>query len=195
MNEQRSPEWYKARCGVPTGSRFSEIVTTKGEPSKSRTKYMYQLAAEIISGEPEPSYQSYDMLRGTEIEPEARAVYEMENEVEGIVPGFQLHPSGYYGGSADLLIGDDGMTEIKCPKAATHIEYLKTGKLPTTYFQQVHGYLLIYGRQWCDFFSYYPGLKPFQVRVYPDTEFQKKLHYELVKFCEELKQLIEKVRG
>lgn len=192
--EQRTDEWHNARCGVPTGSRFSEIVTTKGEPSKSRTKYMYQLAAEIISGEVEPSYQSFDMIRGIELEPEARAVYEMENEVEVVVPGFQLHPSGCYGGSADGIVGADGMTEIKCPKAATHIEYLETGKLPIAYFQQVHGYLLIYGRQWCDFFSYYPGLKPFQIRVYPDIEFQKKLHYELVKFVGELKALVEKVR-
>ena len=192
---QRSDEWHKARCGVPTGSKFSEIVTTKGEPSKSAIKYMYKLAAEIISGEVEPSFQSYDMIRGTELEPEARAVYEMENETEVIVPGFQLHLSGLYGGSADGLIGDDGMIEMKCPKASTHIEYLEKSKFPTDYFQQVHGYMMIYGRQWCDFFSYYPGLKPFQIRVYPDVEFQKKLHYELVRFNEELQALIEKVRS
>jgi hypothetical protein len=192
--EQRTEEWYESRLGIPTGSCFDRIVTMKGEPSKQAEKYMYQLAGELLSGERENCYQSADMLRGTELESEARLVYEMENEVEVVVPGFQLASCGLYGGSADGLVGSDGMIEIKCPKASTHIEYLESGKLPSTYFQQVHGYMLIYSRQWCDFFSYFPGIKPFQVRVYPDTKFQEKLHGELVKFCEALKKLVDKVR-
>ena len=191
---QRTDEWFKARLTYPTASCFDRIVTTKGIQSKQRVGYMYQLAGEIITGEREQGYQSADMLRGTELEPQARLVYEMENEVEVEQVGFRLHESGLYGGSCDGLIGDTGMIEIKCPKATTHIDYLENGKMPTTYFQQVQGYLLIYGREWCDFFSYFPGMKCFQIRVYPDLEFHQQLHDELVIFCKELQALVDKVR-
>jgi len=192
--EQRTDDWFQARLTYPTCSCFDRIVTTKGEPSKQRVGYMYQLAGEIITGEREQGYQSADMLRGVELEPEARLVYAMENDVEVEQVGFILHESGLYGGSCDGLVNSDGIIEIKCPKATTHIEYLEKGKMPTTYFQQVQGYLLVYGREWCDFFSYYPKMKHFQIRVYPNVEFQEKLHSEIVAFCEELKGLVEKVR-
>jgi len=192
--KQQTKEWFAARLTYPTASCFDRIVTGKGEPSKQRTGYMYQLAGEIITGEREAGYQSADMLRGIEMEPEARLVYEMETETEIEQVGFKLHESGLYGGSCDGLIDDDGMVEIKCPKATTHIDYLEKNKLPTTYFQQVQGYLLIYGRKWCDFWSYFPGMKPLCVRVYPDAEFHEKLHKELVLFCEELQELVGKVK-
>jgi len=49
--EQNTPEWYEARLGIPTASGFDRIITTKGEVSKSREKYLYELAGEIVTGE------------------------------------------------------------------------------------------------------------------------------------------------
>jgi len=48
--EQGTEEWSKARLGIPTASCFDKLVTTKGEPSKQAQKYMWQLAAEKITG-------------------------------------------------------------------------------------------------------------------------------------------------
>jgi hypothetical protein len=193
--QQLSKEWFAARCGIPSGSQFKKIVTTEGKPSAQRFGYMYQLAEERIFLCRKETYQSQDMLNGTETEPLARSIYEMDNEVEVSLTGFQLHPCGLYGSSPDGLIGDDGLLEIKCPIASTHIGYLAKGKVPSEYFQQVQGHILCSGREWCDFYSYHSGLPELQVRAYPDEVFQKKLHDELIRFCAELDELVEKIRG
>src|SRR3989304_4479063 len=47
-----------------------------------------------------------------------------------------------------------GIVEAKCPKAATHYEYLTTREIPGDYrWQCVHN-LWVSGAQWCDFISY-----------------------------------------
>lgn len=192
---QRSDEWFNIRLGVPTGSNFGKILTRTGKRSDQRWAYMYQLAAETIFQEREETYKSEAMEDGTKLEPEARAVYEMENETEVTVPGFQFHSSGLYGCSTDGIVGkNEGPLEIKCPKRTTHIATLDKNEMPTKHIPQVQGHILVYDFQWCDFVSYYPGLKYFQIRVYRDNAFCEKLHNELVKFSEELKQLIDKIK-
>ena len=96
--------------------------------------------------------------------------------------------------SPDGLVGEDGGLEIKCPLIHTHVEYLLDGKLPTKYVQQVQGSMLISGRKWWDFMSYYPGLKPLVVRVERDEKFIAKLKDELNKFCFELKAIVQKLK-
>ena len=44
--DQGTPEWFAARVGIPTASRFSDILA-KGE-GKTRGRYLRDLAAEII---------------------------------------------------------------------------------------------------------------------------------------------------
>ena len=74
---QGSDEWYQARCGIPTSSNFDKIITTKGEKSKQREKFLYRLVGERLLGKPGEEYQSEFMQRGKEIEAEAKAVYEV----------------------------------------------------------------------------------------------------------------------
>lgn len=189
--EQQTAEWYSAKLGIPSASNFDKIVTSKGEPSKSRTKYLYQLAAERITGAGEESFKSKYMDRGTETEAEARSFYEFYS-------GETIHRVGMcfqdskrlFSCSPDGLVGRNGGVEIKCPSSAVHIEYLLGEKLPTTYFEQVQGSLKITGRKWWDFISYYPGLKPLIVRVLPDAEFIKKLDSELKTFCIDLEKVV-----
>ena len=193
--EQCSPEWFAARLGRPSASQFDKIITTKGERSKQRTKYMYQLAGERISGAREESYTNAAMQRGTEMEPEARALYELlhDSQVDQVGMCYK-DEARLFSCSPDGLIGTNGGLEIKCPSMAVHIEYLIGGKLPTDYYQQVHGSLLITGREWWDFCSYYPGIKPLIVRVYPDEKFLASLESELICFCEELSEVVEKIK-
>jgi hypothetical protein len=47
-----------------------------------------------------------------------------------------------------------GIVEIKCPKSATHLGYLKAGKLPADYLAQVTHNLWVSGSAWCDFVSF-----------------------------------------
>jgi putative phage-type endonuclease len=192
---QGSPEWHLARCGVPTASSFDLIITTKGEPSKQRLKYLYKLAGEQITGIAEETYQNGAMLRGKELEAEARKLYEFMSGETVQEVGFCVVDGDYaYGASPDGLVGEDGNLEIKCPSLSVHVGYLLDNKLPTDYFQQTQGQLLVTGRKFCDFISYYPGMKPLLIRVKPDKDFHKVLKTELEKFCVELKQVVEKIR-
>jgi len=52
------------------------------------------------------------MLRGKELEAEARDFYALANDVEVKQVGFCL--SDGYGASPDGLVGEDGLLEIKC---------------------------------------------------------------------------------
>lgn len=192
---QGTPEWMAARLGKPTASNFDKIVTMDGKPSKQRQKYMYQLAAERLTGIREESYQSAAMQRGVEMEEEAKSIYEIltDNTVE---PVGLCHKDErmLYGASPDGLIGKDGALEIKCPSSAVHVSYLLNGELPSEYFHQVQGQLFITGRKWADFFSYYPGIAPLLVRVEPDAKFAAALEKELEAFVQELETITEKLR-
>lgn len=188
---QGSPEWHLARCGIPTASNFDKIVTTKGERSKQAEKYLYQLAGERIIGKAEETYQNGNMQRGTEMEVEARQLYELMTGKTVLQVGLCVEDG--YGASPDGMIDEDGLLEIKSPLLSTHVSYLLDNKLPSEYYQQTQGQLLITGRKWLDFMSYYPAMKPFIIRVTPDKEFQEALKKELKAFCKELDETVKKL--
>lgn len=193
---QGSAEWHKFRIGIPTASNFDKIITTKGEPSKQAQKYMYQLAGERVSGIREEAYQNGNMERGIQMEKEAIEFYELVTgtKVEACGIGF-CDEMKLFAASPDGLVGEDGCIEIKCPIMSTHVGYLLENKLPMDYFQQVQGQLLVTGRKWVDFISYYPALKPLIVRVERNHVFIESLRSELQKFCSELDKVAEQIKN
>lgn len=192
--EQNSAEWFAVKAGVPSASNFSKIVNMDGKPSKQRTKYLYRLAGERISGISGELYQSAAMKRGQEMEAEARSLYEIITGEDVRQVGFILNEKPICGCSPDVLVGDNGLVEIKCPMIETHVGYLLENKLPSDYFQQVHGQMLISQRMWCDFMSYYPGIKPFIIRIEQDVKFLTLLYAELKLFCEELETVVKQIQ-
>lgn len=192
--EQGSIEWLSARCGIPSASNFDQVLTSKGEPSKSSTKYAYKLAAERVSGIKEEVFQSAAMARGCEVEQEAVDFYELTQGVSVQAIGFCLHPSKRFGCSPDRLVGEEGLLEIKCPLSHTQVEYLLDNKLPTEYIAQVQGQLLVTGRKWCDFLSYFPGLRPLIIRVERDETYIAKLEAALITLCKEIDIIADKIR-
>lgn len=168
--EQGSEEWFNLRHGRITGSKFSDLMAGK------ETAAYRNLIAEIASSnfdieDDSDKYVSEDMERGTLLEPEAREFYSKLRGVEVQQIGFILPDNDYkdwIGVSPDGLVGDNGLIEIKCPKISTHLSYISKGVLPNTYKYQVYGLLWVTGLEWLDFISYYPGLKPFIIRVFPD---------------------------
>ncbi len=185
---QRSEEWFAVRRGVPTASRFDSIVTpAKCEPAKAQETLINALIAESIlppaEGLLKPSYMSPEMEEGVKLEAEARCCYELEHAKEPLSEvGFVMHDSGLFGGSPDALVGEGGGCEIKCPLLSTHIGYIRAGVLPAEYKCQVHGYLVVTGRPWWDFFSYVRHAAPFHLRVTRDA-FTAKLESELFAFA------------
>jgi hypothetical protein len=195
--EQRSPEWFALHVGIPTASDINKIVTSTGKVSAQRTEYLYRLAGERVLGTVEQNgLNTVWTRRGTELEPEARSVYAMENEVEVEEVGFITDDQGRYGCSPDGLILPNKGLEIKCPSLSVFVGYVLGGKLPTEYKVQVQASLFITGLEQWDFFAYYPDMKPFQVTVEPDMKFHEILKEELERFCADLdkaeKELLER---
>jgi len=192
QNEQGSPEWLAARLGIPSASMFAKLVTTKGIWSASADAYINQLVAERLTGEREEVFQSHHMLRGTELEPDARDLYSLISDAEVTEVGFCLHDTLSAGCSPDGLIGEEGGLEIKAPAPSTHVEYLRGGVLPSKYKQQVMGCLWITGREWWDFVSYHPTMKPLIVRVERDEEYIAALEKCVTKAVNLIEENVEK---
>jgi putative phage-type endonuclease len=193
-SKQGEPEWFAEHLGRPSASEFAKIITTTGSPSKQRKKYLYQKAAETVSGIMENTYESPWMARGKVLEAEARALYEFNNEVTVQEVGccFRDKKKDCLC-SPDGLVGDDGGLEIKCPSQAVHAEYLEKKKLPTDYFCQVQGSLWITGRDWWHFCSYSPGMRFLQIKVTPNLEWMRLLAIEINRFNTDLKQLVREI--
>lgn len=175
---QRSPEWFAARAGRLTGSVASEIAATLkngGEPA-GRRDLRTRLALERLTGRSlEDDYQNADMRRGIELEPEALGAYEAATGNLVQPTGFLSHTELPIGCSLDGHIGDfDGILELKAPRPANHLKYLRAGVLPSDYRYQVVHNLLVSGARWADFCSYAPdfpeALRLFRVRVERDEK-------------------------
>jgi len=198
--EQRTPEWFEARLGRATASRFGDIMAkTRSGYAACRKNYLAELLIQRLTKQIPENYQSPAMLWGVENEPVAALQYTLEtgNEVEET--SLWLHDSIEAGASPDGLIGNDGVLEIKCPNSATHIETLHTGKLPTQYKAQVQGQMWITDRKWCDFVSYDPRLpenaQMIIIRVQRDDDYIGQLINEIQDFLEELDKELEFVKG
>lgn len=184
---QRSQQWYDARRGMVTCSRFDSILTPKTEkPASAQWSLINELIAESILP-PEQGVirgMTAEMEQGVILEAEARCSYELEYASAPVKEvGFVIHSSGLFGGSPDALVGETSGVEIKCPAGPTHIGYIREGVLPSEYRCQVHGYLIVTGRKQWDFFSYCRNLPPFKLTVSRDS-FTDKLEAELFNFVQ-----------
>jgi YqaJ-like viral recombinase domain len=154
---QRSQEWFAARLGRLCSSRAADMLATlkSGGEAASRRDLRVQLALERITGlSQESGYINGDMQRGIDKEPDAIAAYEAHRG-ELVQPvGYCLHDSLMAGCSPDGFVGDDGLVEVKCPRSATHLGYLRDWKVPKDYLPQLTHALWITGRSWIDFCSF-----------------------------------------
>jgi len=203
VSEQRSAEWFKARWGVATASKFADIIAVgaKGQPLAGRTNYLSDLVTERLTPPPveDDGYKNASMAWGIENEELARLAYELatDNSVEDAF--FEKHTKLEAGASPDGYVGEVGLIEIKCPNTATHLATLKRQTVPTQYLPQIQGQLWITGRDWCDFISYDPRLisnaQLFIKRVERDNAYIAKLEEHITKFLKEVEEEVEFVRN
>jgi hypothetical protein len=175
--EQGTDEWRLARLGIPTASSFATVLASGrgGAESKTRAKYMRQLAGEIITGKPMETYTNVHMERGKVMEAEARNFYSL---VEGVEPqrvGFIKR--GKAGCSPDSLIDTNGMLEIKTALPDIILEYMEAGPtwFPPQHVAQCQGQMWIAERGYVDLVVYWPGINYFRRRITRDEQYIEKL--------------------
>lgn len=170
---QGSDEWHDLRRGIPTASIVGRLLTPTLRVADNDTSrgIVQTLVAERITGTTEPTPMTGDMWRGVEMEPHARDAY-TKQRAQADEYGFMLRDETTWrlGYSPDGVVGDDGLIEIKCPRAKNHITTVLADEIPAVYMPQLQAGLLVSGRAWIDFVSYVGGLPLFVKRVEPDPD-------------------------
>ncbi|VEG70292.1 putative phage-type endonuclease [[Pasteurella] aerogenes] len=189
--EQGTEEWLTARLGIPTATGVSNIVTPSGKKSSAWTSYLAELVAESIEGLTE-GYKSTDMLRGNQLEEQARMAYEFATGNDVVQVG-----GVYRNADKDMMISPDGLIptlrkglEIKCPKMKTHIKYIIEGVVPSEYIIQVQVALWVTGYDSWDFVSYCPEYQKQTLFIHtekPDIVLMKAFDKYIPQFIETLK--------
>lgn len=159
-----------------------------GDYSEAAKNYAFRLAVERLSGEPlNEGFSTWAMERGNELEPEARACHEEKHGVLVQQTGFVKSDCGFYGASADGLIGDDGGSEYKCLVDPSRMRSILIDKEIDEFVDQVQGCMWITGRQWWHFCLYCPSLKNIDkelwvMKVQRDDAYIEQLEEDLFRF-------------
>jgi hypothetical protein len=203
--EQGSDEWFLARMGKPSASRFKDIMTSPqkkadkeaGKLSQTAKSYMNALIAEkLLMSHREIKAKSLDW--GKAYEPLAREDYIFDC-TDGAVQevGFVLHNSRKFGASPDSLVGENGGMEIKCPEnPGIHITAILEG-MDKDHIPQVQGGIWICERDWWDFVSFrndMPAhLRTHTQRIYRDEVYIRELSSKVNIFTDILGETFDKL--
>lgn len=157
---QGTPEWLAARAGSLGASQIADVLAkTKTGWGASRANVKARIICERLTGNPVETFSNAAMQRGTELEPQARAMYSFHTGHDVTETGIVLHPTiARTHCSPDGLIGDTGMVEIKCCNAARHIELLTGSEPEDRYVKQCLWQLACTGREWVDLAYFHPDL-------------------------------------
>lgn len=195
MTEQRSPEWYAARAGKLTASRFVDVLGTKA----ARAKYMREVVFERSATMAKHEVSSKSLAWGQDVEGFGVHAYEVRTGYIVERCSFIVHPAyPFIGASPDGLIDSDGGIEAKCPHdEAVHIATWLDG-MPDEHMPQVQGNLAVTGRAWWDFISYDPRqaahLRLYVQRVPRNDAFIATLIGELRQFNDEAEAMLQRLQ-
>lgn len=166
-------EWKKERMGNITGSNFGKLVVKdpKGgymlSTNKTAENLIYRIAWERLlksgntsNGLGRLEINSRETNYGSEWEEHARVLYEQTTGNKVISDNRYFAKDEFIGGTPDGFVGEDGIIEIKCPyNGGNHLKSMLTGTIYNSeYIYQIHGYLWITNRKWCDFVTYDPDM-------------------------------------
>lgn len=188
-------QWFAARSGIPTASRFEQILTPGGKLSTSSRKYAYKLVAERLLNESmQDVAQTEWMVRGKEQEPNAIAQFQFVHELALEPVGFITTNDGRAGASPDAHIVDTKQfAEIKCPSPWVHLGYLLDGP-GTDYRPQVQGQMWICEAEAIHFFSWHPQMPAAHIVVKRDDAYIALLARAVTDFCDQCDEMEHRAR-
>jgi hypothetical protein len=139
------------------------------------------------------------MRRGIAVEPEAILAYEAFTGNVVRRTGFLTMRDHMAGCSLDFDVdGLEGFGELKCPKAAIHIDYIKARRVPPAYVKQITHNLWVSDAKWCDFISYNnevpEHLQTFVVRAYRNEFEIASYETALMRFLAEVNVTVKEIR-
>ena len=174
---QYTPEWETVRNGVLTASKIEKILTPEKlqfADNDGCRELVDAIACQRAIGKSDPTFQSYDMLRGLKEETLGRKMYS-DTYAPVTECGFVTNDKWGFkiGCSPDGLVGDDGGIEIKSRLKKLQFGVIRAAKMPDDFRFQVQATLMITERPWWDFISYAGGMNMMTVRVFPDAVIQK----------------------
>lgn len=163
---------HKERSDAAKTAAVTHVSAARNDTSDRLTLL---LVSERITGVSDyrEQYLSNDMLAGQLDEPVARDVYSghYEHVTES---GFIVRDDWGFsiGYSPDGLVGDDGLIEVKSPRAKEHLRTILADEVPDRYMAQLQTGLLVSGREWIDYVSFFGGMPLWTKRVYAQSKWQ-----------------------
>jgi putative phage-type endonuclease len=147
--QSRSKEWLEWRHQGLGSSDAPAILDM--DPYCTRLERWKQKTGPVVESEP-----NFVQQRGIDLEPQARALYELHNDMEfpeafmqhAQYPFLRCSLDGYCESANKVL-------EIKCPGKDSH-ERALVGEVPEHYMIQLDHQFLVSGAAEADYVSYYP---------------------------------------
>ena len=197
---QGSPEWMSMRIGKIGGSRIADLLTEGrgGAESLTRRKYKNELIRERLTGKKLDTYKTPAMQRGIDLEPMARAWYEVKYNTFVDQVAIVLHPT-IEGGQCSpdgIVESTNSLIEIKVPNPENHLDNILTdGKQLEQYYDQVMWQLACMPeKEFCDLVSFDPEmpdhLQGFVKRIYRDDEYIKQMEEKVTLFLQEIETVV-----
>jgi putative phage-type endonuclease len=202
--EQGSPEWMALRIGKIGGSRVADVLTEgrSGAESLTRRKYKNELIRERLTDKKLDTYKTPAMQRGIDLEPMARAWYEVKYNTFVDQVAIVLHPTieGAQCSPDGLVEATNSLIEIKIPNPENHLDNILTGgKQLEQYYDQVQWQLACMPeKEFCDLVSYDPDmpdhLKGFVKRIYRDDEYINNMQNAVIAFLSEIETIVNNLK-
>jgi hypothetical protein len=159
-----------------------------GEPSEAAMNYAFNLAVERISGKAlDNGFETWQMKRGHELEPMARMEHEMATGLIVQRAGFVTTDDGFFGASADGLIGKEGGSEYKCFLSPEKLRAFHIDNDASGIMDQVMGCMWITDRKFWHVGMYCPALESVGRQLWwrefkRDDDYIEKLEADLWQF-------------
>jgi len=198
--EQRSTEWFRARCGVVTASEIDALVTPKWKIREGQgvETYLCQKVAEKIMGWSKDELQplsAWVVDQGKIVETIAIPWYEFEFNTKVRRVGFCVSDDGRIGCSPDGILPNGEGLEIKSPQPDNAIRYLLAGKVPDDYLPQIHFSMYVTGFKAWNFCSYSRHLPALVLRVERDEAIQLVLEQALDAFYAKMDAALARIES